>query len=296
MRLYLAGPMRGYPLYNFPAFDAGAAALRAMGHAVISPAELDRATGFDEHSTDPLPDNFVEEAMRRDVEALLHVDGVAFLPGWARSTGARFELAVAQQLGLLTFTLGSDWSGKDELYPLTTAAAESLISAVERVGRKRTQHTKAERQAATRVAGWLTENAGPDIGTATHSAAIDTTNLGEVRVTDASGGQKGSKLARFDMIPPDVLWELAEHFGFGERKYPSDPETGEANWQKGYRWSLSSAALQRHLSAWLQGEDTDPEVGDSHLIAVAWHAFALRWFQLHERGTDDRRPWLSEAS
>jgi hypothetical protein len=111
---------------------------------------------------------------------------------------------------------------------------------------------------------------------------------GETRIVDASGGAKGSKLARFDMIPPDVLWELAEHYGKGEAKYPSDPETGQPNWQLGYSWRLSVAALQRHLFAWLAGEDTDPETGSSHLIAVIWHCIALRWFQLHDKGKDYR--------
>ena len=112
---------------------------------------------------------------------------------------------------------------------------------------------------------------------------------GEVRVVDAeTGGMKGSKLARFDMIPPDVLWELAEHYGKGEAKYPSDPETGQPNWQKGYDWRLSVAALLRHLNQFLMGEDFDAETGTSHLIAVMWHAAALRWFQLHGRGKDYR--------
>lgn len=38
---YLAGPMRGIPEYNFPAFYAAAAALRAHGLNVWSPAEND---------------------------------------------------------------------------------------------------------------------------------------------------------------------------------------------------------------------------------------------------------------
>lgn len=110
---------------------------------------------------------------------------------------------------------------------------------------------------------------------------------GEVRVVDAeTGGMKGSKPARFDMIPADVLWELAEHYGKGEAKYPGEP-TGQANWQKGYPWHLSVAALQRHLFAWLAGEDADPETGSNHLVAVIWHAIALRFFQRHGLGTDD---------
>lgn len=109
----------------------------------------------------------------------------------------------------------------------------------------------------------------------------------EVRVVDPNtGGAKGSKPARFDLIPPDVLWELAVHFGKGEEKYPS-PEPGIMNWQLGYNWSLSYAALQRHLFLWSKGEDIDEETGTHHLIAVAWHAFCLRWFQEHGMGTDD---------
>lgn len=114
-------------------------------------------------------------------------------------------------------------------------------------------------------------------------------DMAEVRVVDPeTGGAKGSKLARFDMIPPDVLWELAEHYGVGERKYPSDPDTGQPNWQKGYDWRLSVAALQRHMSQFLQGEDFDEETGSSHLVAVMWHAAALRYFQLHGKGRDFR--------
>lgn len=108
-------------------------------------------------------------------------------------------------------------------------------------------------------------------------------------VPSATGGVKGQKLAQFHRIPFDVLTELAEHYGKGALKYPDDPETHEANWMKGYDWSLNVDALMRHLAAFLLGEDTDEETGSSHLMAVAWHAIALRWFQLHGRGTDDRR-------
>lgn len=90
------------------------------------------------------------------------------------------------------------------------------------------------------------------------------------------------------MIPADVLWELAEHYGKGEAKYPSDAD-GTPNWQRGYDWRLSVAALQRHLHQWLMGEESDDETGSHHLIAVAWHAFALRWFSKHGKGRDFRK-------
>ena len=135
----------------------------------------------------------------------------------------------------------------------------------------------------------------------------------EVRVTDAkTGGQKGKKMARFSLIPPEMLWALAEHYGKGAEKYnlygpckcrtgtnlagtphevgcPAHTiiESGDRNWEKGYNWSLSVDALERHLNQWKQGEDRDPETGSHHLIAVIWHATALFWYQLRGKGTDD---------
>lgn len=106
----------------------------------------------------------------------------------------------------------------------------------------------------------------------------------EIRVVDpTTGGEKGSKLARFSLIPCDFLWALAEHYGRGARKY------ADRNWERGYKWSLTVDAMQRHLALWMNGEDDDPETGSSHLIAVAWHVVALWWFHRHGRGTDDVR-------
>lgn len=105
----------------------------------------------------------------------------------------------------------------------------------------------------------------------------------EVRVVDPdTGGEKGSKLARFDLIPQDALWALAEHFGQGAKKYE------DRNWERGYDWALSQAALMRHLSAYLQGEDYDEETGSLHITAVTWHALALLTFQLRGIGKDTR--------
>jgi len=104
----------------------------------------------------------------------------------------------------------------------------------------------------------------------------------EVRVVDPlTGGEKGAKLARFSLIPADFLWALAEHYGKGARKY------AEKNWERGYKWSLSLDAAERHLTQWKQGEDNDEETGSSHLIAAIWHLIALWWFHKRGRGTDD---------
>lgn len=99
MRIYIAGPMRGLPLFNFPAFDAAAKKLRAMGHEVVSPAELDRAVGFDPATSVP-DDAFMRRALARDLVAVTECDAIALLHGWQNSQGTRLELSLARMLGL----------------------------------------------------------------------------------------------------------------------------------------------------------------------------------------------------
>ncbi len=99
--IYVAGPMRGYPLFNFPAFDAATTELRAQGWKVFSPAEHDRSVGFDASlGLDLQPDFDVRQAFRWDVAVLLKVDAVYFLDGWERSTGANTEHAIAVSIGI----------------------------------------------------------------------------------------------------------------------------------------------------------------------------------------------------
>lgn len=105
----------------------------------------------------------------------------------------------------------------------------------------------------------------------------------EVRITDPNtGGQKGQKLERFDLIPWAPLQELARVYGVGAQKYEAD------NWRRGYSWRLSYGALFRHLTAWILGEDRDSQTGCHHLAHVMWHCCTLMWFQASAKGTDDR--------
>lgn len=61
-RAYIAGPMRGYDRFNFPAFDAAKDRLIEMGWDVVSPADLDRAVGITGYTTD-LPEGFIYQAL-----------------------------------------------------------------------------------------------------------------------------------------------------------------------------------------------------------------------------------------
>lgn len=91
MILYVSGPMTGKPGYNFPAFRRVANELRAAGFAVLNPAEnfggatdLPRAT-----------------YIRFDIHQVLAAEGIALLPGWKKSRGARLEVSIANELELI---------------------------------------------------------------------------------------------------------------------------------------------------------------------------------------------------
>jgi hypothetical protein len=105
----------------------------------------------------------------------------------------------------------------------------------------------------------------------------------EVRVADpTTGGEKGQKDAVLGDIDPRALMEVAQVCGFGRKKY------ARLNYLRGYNWSSSYDALQRHLHLFWDREERDEESQLHHLAHAAWHCFALFSFALRGLGTDDR--------
>lgn len=121
MRIYLAGPMTGYPDLNYPAFAGATAFLRQLGHHVISPAELN-----------PI-DTEYGRAMRNDIRAVCDVDAIATLPGWEKSAGATTEFQIATCLELLHITLACSESKGETEWSVPCAAAQlKRASVIER--------------------------------------------------------------------------------------------------------------------------------------------------------------------
>lgn len=87
-KIYLAGPMRNIPEFNFPAFNAAAAKLRAEGHEVYNPAEEEPGKSYREYLAADLAWICAE------------AEAIALLPGWEGSSGARAEFVTAHALGL----------------------------------------------------------------------------------------------------------------------------------------------------------------------------------------------------
>ncbi|ATH84255.1 hypothetical protein CO724_17520 [Ectopseudomonas mendocina] len=86
-RLYLSGPMTGLPAFNYPAFHAEAARLRALGYHVENPAE------------NPPQDSW-EAYMAVCIPQMRTCDTIALLPGWSESRGALRERQEAVRLGM----------------------------------------------------------------------------------------------------------------------------------------------------------------------------------------------------
>lgn len=112
---YIAGPMRGHKHFNFPQFDEARKQLnyelqyeKGIYHDVISPADIDRA------ASEVLIGQELVDCVYRDTMALIWMAryparcGVIFLPGWARSVGARAEYALARWLNIDCFVFDSD--------------------------------------------------------------------------------------------------------------------------------------------------------------------------------------------
>lgn len=68
------------------------------------------------------------------------------------------------------------------------------------------------------------------------------------------------------LVPPECIEEIAHVFGMGAKKY------GKYNWRHDAattEHSRTYSSIQRHLCAYWQGENIDPESGLSHLAHAA---------------------------
>ena len=109
-----------------------------------------------------------------------------------------------------------------------------------------------------------------------------------------TGGVKGKKQPQLGAIDPQALLALARVAGRGNEQLVDrvglTPEEARYNYLRGFDWSLSFDAMQRHALAFWAGEDLDPDTGLPHMAHAAWHTLALVAFALRGIGRDDRPP------
>ena len=97
--LYIAGPMTGLPDFNYPAFYAAEDQLQSVGYRTLNPA---RSAARHDAPRFALPTAGSEwsDYMRNGINQLIRADGIALLPGWEDSRGARVELCLAYDLAM----------------------------------------------------------------------------------------------------------------------------------------------------------------------------------------------------
>lgn len=324
VNVYIAGPMRGIKDFNFPAFFATEGdIISAMnwtfaGSEVFNPARRDvseHGEGVNKSETGDLDDiansGFdLRTALATDLDFIARkASVVVVLDGWEASKGARAECSTAHALGIPVVSVGhiEQWiEGNIDLNPLlhpdefaidvpaainyydNKQQLSKMVAACEPTALESTEPHWAD--AASNIL-----HAEAERWDALTEATVDSAPLmdNEVRSVSSTGGEKGVKLARFDLIPAGPLWTIAEVYGKGAQKY------ADRNWERGYEWSKSYGAMQRHLNQWYRGEDNDdhhpecPEgcvqhTGMPHLALAAWHCLALLEYANTHPEFDDR--------
>lgn len=81
---------------------------------------------------------------------------------------------------------------------------------------------------------------------------------------------------RPDLISPFALTRLSKWYELGANKY------GDRNYEKGMPFSRYTAAMFRHLIAWMKGN-----MNEDHLSAIAWNAFAI----MHHQELEEDIKW-----
>ncbi len=114
----------------------------------------------------------------------------------------------------------------------------------------------------------------------------------ETNPKDAIGSTKVS----LHLVSSPVMMEMALGMTEGACKY------GAHNYRvAGVRGSVYYNAAMRHLMAWMEGEDIDPDSGIHHIGKALSCLSVLRDSMFQENWVDDRPPrtkdgWISEMS
>lgn len=103
------------------------------------------------------------------------------------------------------------------------------------------------------------------------------------------GFVESKKAARYNegkdpmhLVPPDAIRAMAKVLEVGAKKYAL------RNWELGASYSVPYASLMRHLLAFWDGEDLDPESGLPHVYHVLMNsAMLVRYFEEFKE-LDDR--------
>ena len=88
---------------------------------------------------------------------------------------------------------------------------------------------------------------------------------------------------KWSLVDFDSLSPMVSVLAFGAKKYEID------NWKKGLYTTEVCESLLRHIFAYLNGEDSDPESELSHIGHIQVNAMFLGYMDKNMKEFDDRR-------
>lgn len=285
MRVYIAGPMSGYPEWNFPAFNRAEAEWVLAGWEVSNPAKNFGG------KTDLPYETYLKTACLQVADA----DAVAVLEGWEASRGAVTEVHIAMTLSKPVY----DARFPAFKVPLGNAYVAGVCG--EWFEKENQRICEAERKAfakrndqavASTIEKWRKAVNEKDEPRLLEAAVGQGSPVHDFAGRIDGGGYKGSmddpKKLPIWLVPNALVFAAARSLQHGAKKYAPN------NWRRGIAYSEVYSALQRHMLAWLEREDHDPDSGLSHLDhAAACLAFLTEYEarpEFHQFDDRLRRP------
>lgn len=107
-------------------------------------------------------------------------------------------------------------------------------------------------------------------------------------VISGAGTKDDGGKPRMSLLPGNVLVSVALVFTYGAKKY------NDFNWRRGMKWRRMYDAAERHMTAWLEGQDNDDESELPHLAhAICCLMMLLAWTLMPKlyKQNDDR--WIT---
>ena len=85
-----------------------------------------------------------------------------------------------------------------------------------------------------------------------------------------------------ELIAPELLFAVGITLTYGANKYDAE------NWRKGINYKRIYGGVMRHMTAWFNGENKDPESGLPHLWHAATGMMFLITYEEHDMSYGDK--------
>ncbi len=97
-----------------------------------------------------------------------------------------------------------------------------------------------------------------------------------------TGDRKNEGKPQWSLVPQSALIPMVKVLEFGAKKYAPH------NWKKGLSVREICESMKRHLDAFMEGGNLDPESGLSETGHLQCNALFLSWMMEHRPDMDDR--------